>query len=75
MTENPSPPIPRAWPDKYGLHEIELGYSKFIIPNGVGNEAVKRAVSMHGKRHGKKFICRVVQEHGQEGVRVWRVPK
>ena len=68
------PPIPWAWPDKYGLGTVEIGGGKFLPrPKGISTSSVRRAVLQHAKRKGKVFVCRAVAEEGVEGVRVWRV--
>lgn len=68
------PPIPWAWPDKYGLRDIEVGGGKFLpLPEGLSTTSLKRAVLQHAKRKGKVFVCRAVTEEGIEGVRVWRM--
>ena len=68
-----APPIPPQGRDIYGLRGVGVGESRFIACRK-GQQALSlvAAIRMHGKRHQKKFVTRILVEEGKRGVRLWR---
>ena len=75
QARNKSPskiPLQGAGRDKYGLHAMLIGQEKFLPLNGITRASIARAVTLHGKRHGKRFVTRIWSENDIIGIRVFR---
>jgi hypothetical protein len=59
---------PRGSAVKYPWDEMEVGDSFFSPGRGAVGQG-----TIHGRRHGRRYTSRQVEENGVPGVRMWRV--
>ena len=69
-----SVPIPSVMPrnNRYNFHKMDVGVSFAIDFDPLDVQRLRVAACNYGRRNGKKFSTRKVQENGDWKLRVWR---